>query len=201
MPEGISHSEKLNMLLVRAQEGDREALGELLDLHRPYLKMMARRFLGRQLQARLDESDLIQQTCLSAFRNFNQYNGDQGVSFLVWLKQIHERNIQDCLRRHLETAKRSVRREEQLPPADLAQAATETASPSRRLMGTEEAVRLAEALQTLPEDQQEAVRLRHLEGWPLGEIARQLDRSEQAVSGLLKRGIQKLREQLASDGK
>jgi RNA polymerase sigma-70 factor (ECF subfamily) len=59
-----------------------------------------------------------------------------------------------------------------------------------------DAVRLAEAMGELPEDQQEAVRLRHLEGWPLKRIAARLQRTEVAVAGLLKKGLRALRTKL-----
>ena len=63
----------------------------------------------------------------------------------------------------------------------------------------EEAIRLARALVTLPEDQREAVRLRHLEGWSLAEISAHFNRTPAATAGLIKRGMQKLREKLGAD--
>ncbi len=59
-----------------------------------------------------------------------------------------------------------------------------------------EAVRLAEVMSSLPEDQREAVRLRHLEGWSLVELEHHFVRSETAVASLIKRGLEKLRKQL-----
>jgi RNA polymerase sigma-70 factor (ECF subfamily) len=53
---------------------------------------------------------------------------------------------------------------------------------------------LAQAVETLPEDQREAIRLRYLEGWSLAQIAEHFDRSQVAVAGLLKRGLRGLRE-------
>jgi RNA polymerase sigma-70 factor (ECF subfamily) len=57
----------------------------------------------------------------------------------------------------------------------------------------EAAARLAEAIESLPEDQREAIRLRHLEGWTLEQLAVRFGRSESAVAGLLKRGLRGLR--------
>jgi RNA polymerase sigma-70 factor (ECF subfamily) len=61
-------------------------------------------------------------------------------------------------------------------------------------MRGEAAVRLAQAMETLPEDQREAIRLRHLEGFTLVELAAHFDRSEVAVAGLVKRGLRGLRK-------
>jgi RNA polymerase sigma factor (sigma-70 family) len=71
-----------------------------------------------------------------------------------------------------------------------------TPPPSQRALLNERAVELAQMLQRLPEEQREAVRLRHLEGWSLVRIAEHLGRSKAATVGLIKRGMQKLREYL-----
>ncbi len=72
----------------------------------------------------------------------------------------------------------------------------ELTSPSQRLMRGERAVRLAAALACLPDEQAEAVRLRHLDGQSLEKIARHFGRSERAVAGLLYRGMMNLRKGL-----
>ena len=69
-------------------------------------------------------------------------------------------------------------------------------SPSQKAIREEEAERLSQALTSLPDDQREAVRLRHLEGWALADLARHLGRSPAATAGLIKRGMQALRRQL-----
>jgi RNA polymerase sigma-70 factor (ECF subfamily) len=73
-------------------------------------------------------------------------------------------------------------------------------SPSQKAMRGEEAQQLTRALTALPEDQGEAVRLRHLEGWALADIARHLGRTPAATAGLIKRGMQALRRQLECGG-
>jgi RNA polymerase sigma-70 factor (ECF subfamily) len=60
----------------------------------------------------------------------------------------------------------------------------------------ERAVRLAEALATLPEKQREAVVLRHWHGCSLVEIGARLGCTTAAVTGLLHRGLRNLRKQL-----
>ena len=66
-----------------------------------------------------------------------------------------------------------------------------------RGIGAATAIRLAQALETLPEDQREAVRLRYLEGQSLAEIVDHMSKSKDAVASLLKRGMRNLRKQLA----
>ena len=57
----------------------------------------------------------------------------------------------------------------------------------------EAVVALLEALHQLPETQAEAIRLRYMEGLPLAEIVERMGKTDTAVAGLLKRGLQKLR--------
>jgi len=51
-------------------------------------------------------------------------------------------------------------------------------------------------LERLTDDQREGVRLRYLEGQSLAEIAERMQRSEEAVAGLIKRGLKTLRKHL-----
>jgi RNA polymerase sigma-70 factor (ECF subfamily) len=60
-------------------------------------------------------------------------------------------------------------------------------------MRGENAVRLAKALARLPEDQAEAVRMRHLDGWTLERIADRMGKTDTAIASLLYRGMKNLR--------
>lgn len=185
-------------LLRRAKDGDEQALGIVLEQHRAYLRLLALRELEGQLAARLDPSDVIQQTFLSAVRNFGTFLGEQPAEFLAWLARIHERNLQDAVREHVASQKRGVGREEALGDGHVV-IDSRVSSPSARIMQGEQALRLAQALEKLPADQREAVRLRHLEGKSLAEMAARMERSERAVAALLNRGIVGLRRTVRAD--
>jgi RNA polymerase sigma-70 factor (ECF subfamily) len=189
----------LKRLLELATGGDRDARGKLLDHFRPLLCEQARRRITGKLRARVDESDIAQQSCLSALRNFDRFRGNELAEFAAWLQRIHDQNVRDAVRDHAVYEKRAVSKE--TGDAEAVQAApAETSSPSRQAMRAEGTASIARALETLPEHQREAVRLRHLEGCSLAEIARRLGRTEAATAGLLKRGLAKLREKLKDDG-
>jgi RNA polymerase sigma-70 factor (ECF subfamily) len=67
------------------------------------------------------------------------------------------------------------------------------ATASQRVVKGEMALQLANVLDNLPDGQREAVRMRHLEGLSLAEIAQHLDKTTVATAGLIKRGLQALR--------
>ncbi|HEV3262333.1 MAG TPA: sigma-70 family RNA polymerase sigma factor, partial [Gemmataceae bacterium] len=105
--------------------------------------------------------------------------------------------------RDLERAKRDVRREQSLEAAIEESSArleawlvADQLSPSGHAERNERLLRLAEALDQLPTDQQEAVVLHHLQQQSLSEVARHFGRSPAAVAGLLHRGLKKLQELL-----
>lgn len=185
---------RLVTLVEQARMGDASALGELLEKHRPYLRLLAERQLDPRLDARIDASDVVQQTCLSVHRAIKEFVGNDPAQFLAWLRQIHERNIQNAFRDHVRMKKRSVAREQ----AVANQAADEWGAarishPSQRLMLGEDAVLLSAALDSLTEDQRTAIRLKFLDGHSLAEISQQMNRSPDAIVSLVRRGLMQLR--------
>ena len=188
-------------LIHRACTGDRDALGELLEHHRGYLRVIAQRIIGQRLGNRLDASDIVQQTCMSAFGNIEGFVGETADEFVAWLRTIHERNVKNALRDHIGTQKRSISREQSIEgdEAIAARVSIEQSSPSQRMMMGEQAVRLAEVLQHLPDDQREAVRLRYLEGWSLAQISEHMGRTKFSIAGLVKRGLIALRKHLRTE--
>ncbi|MEZ6058246.1 MAG: sigma-70 family RNA polymerase sigma factor [Planctomycetaceae bacterium] len=186
-------------LLCQARGGNQEALGKLLEQHRSYLKVIALRFLDGPLAARVDASDVVQQTCLSVFRNFGRFAGERPGEFVAWLKEIHEKNLTDAYREHVVAQKRSLSREDS-PIVDVAPATATTSSPSQRLLADEQAVILTRAMAELPEEQAEAVRLRFLEGLSMQEIATRMERTVDSIVGLIRRGITGLKGKLDSQG-
>ena len=184
-------------LIRRSRAGDDVALGGLLDGCRGYLKTLAQRQLDSRLGVRIDASDIVQQTFLLAHREFQQFRGAQVSELVAWLIRILERTVQQAVREHVTTQSRAVGREQSLQPGDGGNAVPlegKEVSPSRRVMLGEEAIRLADCLMRLPENQREAVRLRNLEGWTLEEISERLEASPGAVAGYLKRGMHTLRK-------
>ncbi len=173
-----------------------------LERYRAYLLLLARLQLGPALQAKLGPSDLVQQALLLALQNLKQFRGRTEAELLAWLRRILANTLADAAK-ELARDKRDVGREQSLEQALCdssarlqAWLADEEVSPSRQAEEHERALRLAEALEELPEAQREALVLQHWHGWKLAQIGEHLGRSQAAVAGLLKRGLAHLRERL-----
>ncbi len=188
-------------LVVASKEGDNEALGRLLEQYRGYLLMLAHRFLSEPLRRRVDPSDIVQVTFLEAKRDLPSFRGNSAAEFAGWLRGMLKNNVATAVTRHVTTQKRSLKKEvnaganndsgqapwiQQLPGS--------TTSPSGVAIRGEAIVALWNALHQLPETQAEAIRMRYMEGLPLAEIVERMGKSDTAVAGLLKRGLQKLRK-------
>ncbi len=144
----------VEQLIRRAREGDSDALGELLDQHRAYLRAMARRRIDGKLAVRVDASDLIQQTCLSVHKNFGKFVGSGEAEFVAWLGKVHEQNIHNAVRDHAGAQKRAVGREQQTPEDGSAagefQHAANQSTPSQHAVRKEQIAELTRMLDKLP---------------------------------------------------
>jgi RNA polymerase sigma-70 factor, ECF subfamily len=188
-------------LLHQARCGDTEQLGRLLELYRRYLHLLARMEIGRNLQAKLDASDLVQDTLLEAHRNFPKFQGLSETQFICWLRQIMAANLANLLRRYLGTQGRNVQLERELA-IRLDQSSRlldrglvdQASSPSHQAARREQAVLLADALEKLPEDYREVLVLRHLQGLTFPEVSERMGRSLDSVQKLWVRGLAQLRQ-------
>jgi RNA polymerase sigma-70 factor (ECF subfamily) len=169
---------------------------------RSYLRLLAGLQVGPRLRARLDPSDLVQQTLLKAHQAREQFRGGSAAAMAAWLRQILARTLADAAR-DLGRERRDVSRERSLEAAleessqRLGQWLADSGlAPNEVAERNEQVVRLAEALAELPEPQRQVVLLRYYEGRPLEEIGRRLGRTRPAVASLLRRGLDRLRASL-----
>jgi RNA polymerase sigma-70 factor (ECF subfamily) len=179
---------------------------EMLERCRAYLCLLARFQVGPRLQAKLDASDIVQQTLLKAHQNRAQFRGREPGELMAWLRQILANELAGAVR-SFRTEGRDLSREQALR-VNLDESssrlhnflAADQTSPSQCAIREEQLLRLAGALAQLPTEQRRAVELHHFQGYPLTEVAALLERSEEAVVGLLYRGLRKLRQLLDAPG-
>jgi RNA polymerase sigma-70 factor, ECF subfamily len=188
-PEAVNRE-----LIDRARGGDPAALGELLQNYRGYLWGLADRMLDDRAAARLDASDIVQQTCLSVHKQITEFEGQDSAQFAAWLRQIHERNIRNAARNQLHAGKRAIDREKRVSDGDVHAARQATAS--QQVVRSEESARLTRAIALLPPDEQEALRRRYLDGESMVQIAAAMGLTKDALIWLMKRAMTSLREHL-----
>jgi RNA polymerase sigma-70 factor (ECF subfamily) len=103
-------------MLRRASDGDLPACDDLLERHRPRLLRMIQLRMDRRLAARVDASDVVQDTLADAYRELPAYVRDRPLPFYPWLRQLVWDRLIELHRRHVRAQRRSVTREEQWQP-------------------------------------------------------------------------------------
>jgi RNA polymerase sigma-70 factor (ECF subfamily) len=190
-------------VLINAARKQPDWLGVLLERYRSFLVREGNRQLGSRVATRVDPDDLVQETFAKAVQSFPQFSGSSEFEFTAWLMRIHTSCLCDQLRKHVRTEARAVDQEARLYDPNGSESCraldpvAEQTTASQRVMRAQSEEQLAEALDGLPDAQREAVRLRHLEGLSVQQVAKQLGRSMTAAAGLIKRGIYGLRERMS----
>jgi RNA polymerase sigma-70 factor (ECF subfamily) len=171
-----------------------------LGRYRPYLRLLAGLQLDPRLRAKLDASDVVQQTLLEAVRDWPAFRGEGDAALGAWLRQLLARNLCDAARA-FQAGRRALAREQDWAAGLAASSARlerfladAGEGPAAAAERQERALRLAAALEALPAAQREALVLQHWQGWTLAQIGDHLERSPAAVAGLLKRGLKRLRD-------
>jgi RNA polymerase sigma-70 factor (ECF subfamily) len=172
---------------------------EDLQRFRPFLKALANEMLYSDLRKKLDASDLVQQTMLQAIEAQSQYRGDSDAAKAGWLKAILGNLVKGLLRRY-HSRGRDIAREKELlahSRSNVAMAIAESLqSPSQHAQMGEEKEKMMRVLESLTLDQRRAILLRYWEDKNLEEIAKQMNKTPEAVAGLIYRGMKVLRAEI-----
>ncbi len=131
-----------------------------------------------------DAEDILQACRLTMWNKFSDF--EIGTNFLAWARKIAFHQILNY--------RRSQKRKPVFSsdPAFLEAVAVEIDRQSETLDARSEALR--HCLRQLPENQRRTILLRYHDGFEIGEIARQTDRTEGAVYRLLSRIRQSLND-------
>ena len=103
MPADAPDSMTIADLLTQARGSDPRRLDQLFGQCRNYLAVVARAQVESWLRAKVDASDIVQQTMLEAYRDFHKFRGTTEAEWLAWLRQILNHNAANFIQRLLPT--------------------------------------------------------------------------------------------------
>lgn len=176
------------LLLEQIRKGDRAALGQLLEEVRPYLRVIVHSVRGGQQSLCVDDSDLIQEAMLQASHYVDTFRGKSLGEWLGWLRMITIRTTN----RTLSQVKPPV---EFLAADELLNLAGDSQlEPSSDAIRQENAAKMALAMGRLPEEMQQVLLGRLVDGLDHAELAERLNRNTGAVRMLYLRALRRLRE-------
>ena len=164
--------EKTDDLIRRLLAGDAAAMGAFFEQQRPRLKKMVMLRMDRRLHARIDPSDVLQDTWMDCSRRFPDFSKQSSMSFFQWLRYLTSQRLIDLHRKHLGAAMRDAGHEVSLYQGGLP--AASSISLAEHLMGrltsasdaahrAEIQIRIQDALNSMDAVDREVLVLRHFE--------------------------------------
>ncbi len=176
-----------DMLMAEVADGNMAACGQLADRHLTRVVTLAARILGDPAEA----EDVAQEVFLRTWRKASQWQAGR-ARLSTWMHRV---TVNLCTDRYRRKSRHAglVALDQIDEPADPAPAADSA------LIARQTALRVQQALQTLPERQRIAILLCHYEGHSNQEAASILGIGHEAVESLLARGRRGLRKLLADD--
>ncbi|TWU23272.1 ECF RNA polymerase sigma factor SigW [Novipirellula galeiformis] len=191
-------------MIARVRQGNGESLGELLELYRNYLTVLATAQVGNRLRRRMSKSDLVQETMLAAHRDFGKFRGGSESELVAWLRQILCNCLSHAIEKHVHAKKRDVRREVALEHVAnhlneslvrLSRLAVDPApTPSQAMANHELATELSEQLAKLKDNYRDVIIYRNLQSLSFDEIAQRMGIKSGAARMLWLRAIAKFKE-------
>ena len=186
--------------LALAKAGDVDAITALFHEHRARLKRIVEIRLDPRVAARVDASDVLQDTFLDLCNRVDEFTtGD--LPFFLWVRLKLGHRLTDLHRFHLRH-RRTVAREVSIhravmPAASTASLASQLlgriTSASNALMKTEQAAQLQQVLNSMDEIDREVLVLRHFEDLSNAETAQVLEISQNAASNRYVRALKRLK--------
>jgi RNA polymerase sigma-70 factor (ECF subfamily) len=177
-------------LMVLLRDGDADAFEAIYDRHGGAAFSLAYRMVGDRNVA----EDITQEAFLSIWRSRVRFDRERG-SVRAWvLGIVHHRTI-DALRKNTAHDRRRASAE----GIEERQEAPERERTDVEAARREEAREVRAALETLPEQQLQVVRLAYFGGFTHTQIAQMLDMPIGTVKGRMRLGLEKMRRALGPE--
>ncbi len=181
-------------LLKQAREGDRDALGTLLEKYRRYLLLIANQDADSWFVEKMAASDLVQTSLVNGYQHFCQFHGNSEVELRAWLKTILKNGVRKG-QRHFKANKRNVNQEVKLEaqPSGTRSLFDRKMTPQTQALAREKARSVEQCMEQLTPEQRQVIRLRNFEQLSFVEIGQRMGRSEEATRKFWARSIESLK--------
>jgi RNA polymerase sigma-70 factor (ECF subfamily) len=174
--------------LVKKAQHDREAFGELYEIHYSRIFNYA---LKRTANVQL-ALDITSITFLKALNQIKKYRW-RDIPFSAWLYRIASNEIAD----HFRNGNNKMAKLDEIAPIlDMREFSDDIAEAEEELARQDEFLRLHEKLAELPDKYQEVITLKFFEKKKIKDIVEILGKKEGTVKSLLHRGLEKLKEKM-----
>ena len=177
-------------LVDRAVNGDSAALESLLSRIHPLVVRYCRSRMSAGHRSLASADDVAQEVCMAVLTALPTFR-HEGKPFLAFVYGICAHKVAD--------AHRVAARSRSLPVAEVPDTASEERGPEQYVVAHSTAMVIDEMLSTLPETQQEIIRLRVVVGLSAEETAEALGMTAGAVRVSQHRALAKLRDLLSHD--
>lgn len=169
----------------RYLDGDEEAFRTLLEPQTPVLLARIGRRMAPLLRRRVSIQDVLQEAAIVAFERRASFAGRTREDFHRWIGAIVEHCIRSQVNHHAGTHKRALYNEVSRSGREATiQVLASTPSPSQQAIGSELEELARTALDDLPPDYREVLRLHREEGVTLREVGQRMGRSYEAAKKL-----------------
>ena len=195
-PEELHAPDKnVDALVKRAKSGDTNAFSEIVTCYERFVYNTACRVLTASGLSVADADDIAQDSLIKAWRSLSTFRGE--CSFSTWLFRVTVNTARDVIRTNARRPVVSLTRSEdddEEPeiwdvPVTSGDEIPEEAAERRE---TIEAVR--RAVESLPDDQRQAIVLRDIHGLPYDEISRILGAEVGTIKSRINRGRTNLKK-------
>ena len=195
-----SLDQSISCWLPEAKNGCSEAQSALLEQLRSYCLLMAKSNLDPATRARVNPSDIVQETFAKVATSFGDFRGASAVEFRGWVKTILENQIKEQQRKQRQQ-KRDVRREAKLDFNDESrnlgmEPIAGSLTPQSQALAKEELAQLRNHLSNLSDEHRQVIQLRSLERKSFKDVAEMMNRSPDAAAKLWYRAILALKKQV-----
>jgi RNA polymerase sigma-70 factor (ECF subfamily) len=199
-------------LMARAREGHADALAEICEHYRNYLRVVVRSELKSRLRERVEFSDVVQEVLVEVVRQFPSFSGENEAALLGWMRRLVAQKLADLGRFHKRLKRggglspvsldrdldlgntRNVQEGGDVRLRDILELSQ--TSPSEAASLREQTRLLTGTLALLPASEAEVLWLHHAEGLSFSTISERLGLSRKRVRVIWARGLRSVRRSM-----